>query len=281
MKTPFAVIVSMGASLCGIASGSMLSGRLVDAHERFLDDRREALSSLSDPFGVPPVARRVIESPTSNVHLSGWKRDVIATVFWVGELPTQNNPTPNTKSAWDANWQENFGGYDDPDQRAGYFPARFIPQLNPFYVALPYNDVAPGGVHRPEASEVIPWFWKNYKGDGISVCKGQWIAIHYQGRVCYGQWEDVGPFETDHWAYVFGQESPRPNRNQSAGIDIAPAIRDYLKVRSGSAVDWRFVDETQVPAGPWQSWTKLYDPTANDLPRASSTRIENTKPIKP
>ena len=40
-------------------------------------------------------------------------------------------------SAWDQNWQENFGGYDDPDRRNGYLPAGFMPTLNPFYIALP------------------------------------------------------------------------------------------------------------------------------------------------
>ena len=134
-------------------------------------------------------------------------------------------------------------------------PQGFTPQLNPFYVALPYNDVAKGGVHRPEASEVIPWFWEAYRGDGISVCKGRWVAIHHEGRVCYAQWEDVGPFEVDHWQYVFGNEAPRANRNKAAGIDLSPAVRDFLKLRSGAKVEWRFVEDREVPRGPWHDWS--------------------------
>src|SRR5690606_7202889 len=114
--------------------------------------------------------------------------------------------TPNDKSAWDPNWVENFGGYDDPFRRNGYLPEGFVPQLNPFYIALPYNDLAPGGGHRPEARDVIPWFWTEYRGDGISVCRGRWVEIHCKGGICYAQWEDVGPFQTDHWGYVFGDE---------------------------------------------------------------------------
>jgi len=178
----------------------------------------------------------------------------VATVFWVGEPAGDHNPVPNTRSAWDQNWQENFGGLDHPDQRDGWCPAGFTPRLNPFYVALPYNDVAGGGSHRPEASAAIPWFWRNYRGDGISVCKDRWVAIHHAGRVCYAQWEDVGPFETDHWQYVFGQEAPRPNRNQSAGIDLSPATRDFLGLRSGETVEWRFVEDADVPQGPWTDW---------------------------
>lgn len=246
----------VGAALSGAVADARLSERLAGVHEGFLDERREAIPSLSDPFGVPAAARVVAES--SRDPLRGnlpWKRGITATVFWVGELPTENNPTPNVMSAWDQNWQANFGGYDHPERRNGWCPEGFTPMLNPFYIALPYNDVARGGGHRPEASEVIPWFWEAYRGDGISVCKGRWVAIHFEGRVCYAQWEDVGPFEVDHWQYVFGKEQPRANRNKNAGIDLSPAVRDYLGLRSGQRVEWRFVDEHRVPHGPWRDWT--------------------------
>lgn len=246
----------VSAALLGTAAGARLSERVAAIHERMLNERREALPSLSDPFGVPAPARVVMENSREELRAGmPWKRNVVATVFWVGEQPTENNPTPNNQSAWDQNWQDNFGGYDHPDQRDGFRPAGFTPQLNPFYIALPYNDVAKGGVHRPEASEVIPWFWEAYRGDGISVCKGRWVAIHHEGRVCYAQWEDVGPFEVDHWQYVFGNEAPRANRNQAAGIDLSPAVRDFLKLRSGGKVEWRFVDDRDVPKGPWQTWS--------------------------
>ena len=248
------VCLAIGASvaLAGMAGATRLEERATGVHERFLAERREALPGLSDPFGVPAAARLVLESARPRGLASGvWKRNVVATVFWVGELPGEHNPTPNTRSAWDPNWVANFGGYDDPEQRAGYQPARFTPLLNPFYVALPYNDVTHGGVHRPEASEVIPWFWQSYRGDGISVCKDRWLAIHHQGRVCYAQWEDVGPFAVDHWQYVFGNADPLPNRNSNAGIDLSPAVRDFLHLRSGASVEWRFAEDREVPPGPW------------------------------
>jgi hypothetical protein len=257
MKSQLSMVGVVSLALWGPAAGARLSERLEGVYQEFLEDRRAALPSLSDPFGVPPVAQQVIEDAGARLNQPGWKRNVVATVFWVGEQPTENNPTPNTCSAWDANWQENFGGCDDPERRSGFLPAQFVPRLNPFYVALPYNDVAAGGVHRPEASEAIPWFWQEFKGDGISVCKGRWLEIHYEGRVCYAQWEDVGPFEVDHWQYVFGNESPRANRNGGAGIDLAPAVRDFLELRSGAKVEWRFIDEPSVPPGPWRTWNPL------------------------
>jgi hypothetical protein len=245
------------AALIGPVGAGRLADRLSMVHEDFLEDRREALPALSDPYGVPQSARVVLENPRDAFRSqSAWKRNVVSTVFWVGEKPTEHNPTPNNKSAWDQNWESNFGGYDDPERRNGYLPTGFVPELNPFYIALPYNDVAKGGVHRPEASEVIPWFWQCYRGDGISVCKGRWVAIHHEGKVCYAQWEDVGPFEVDHWQYVFGKESPRANRNQAAGIDLSPAVRDFLQIRSGAPVEWRFAEEYEVPRGPWKNWSR-------------------------
>ncbi|MBN8460460.1 MAG: hypothetical protein J0M04_21735 [Verrucomicrobia bacterium] len=256
MKRHLAISVSLcGLLLTGPALAARLSDRLAGVHDRFLEDRREALPGLSDPFGVPAAARVVQEQSREPIRAATpWKRNVVGTVFWIGEKPSENNPTPNSMSAWDQNWVANFGGYDDPDHRSGWVPEGFVPQMNPFYVALPYNDVASGGMHRPEASEVIPWFWESFRGDGISVCKGKWVAVHYEGKVAYAQWEDVGPFETDHWQYVFGSEPPRANRNQSAGIDLSPAVRDYLGFHSGDRVQWRFVRDRQVPSGPWRDW---------------------------
>lgn len=185
-----------------------------------------------------------------------WKRNIKATVFWVGERPTQNNPVPNCKSSWDIAWKGNFGGFDDPSgtNRMGYRPRGFVPRLNPFYVALPYNDVGGNNTHKPEASRVIPWYDRAYTGPGRSVCKGRWVAIELGGRTCYAQWEDCGPFVTDDWEYVFGDARPKTKGNGGAGIDLSPSVRDYLGMGSSGMVNWRFVEVNEVPAGPWRRW---------------------------
>lgn len=183
-----------------------------------------------------------------------WKKQIVTTTFWVGETPTKNNPVPNHVSSWDMQWAKNFGGYDDPNpkQRANYLPVNFVPKQNPFYVALPYNDKMRTG-HKPEAPQVIPWFKEAYRGSGQSVCKGRWIAIRFGNRVCYAQWEDCGPFRTDHWQYVFGNERPKPNLNKGAGLDVSPAVRDFLEMSSTDVTDWKFVDFDEVPTGPWST----------------------------
>lgn len=200
-------------------------------------------------------------SPTPNVSYP-WKKNITCTIFWIGELPTQNNPTPNTKSSWDTKWVENFGGYDDPDpanrianHATGEFrPRAFIPKLNPFYIALPYNDVVNHREHKPEAARVIPWFARYRPEPGKTVCKGRWVQIFRGGRYCFAQWEDCGPWETEDWNYVFGNKPPRTKQNGGAGIDLSPAIRDYLGLKSGDKVHWRFVESGQVPYGPWKRY---------------------------
>lgn len=193
--------------------------------------------------------------PKAAAHQFPWRPNIVTTVFWIGEKPSANNPVPNRSSSWDKNWTQNYGGFDNPDpaHRRGYLPSGFTPRQNPFYCALPYNDKANTG-HRAEAAKVVPWFNDAYQGPAVSTCKGRWIAIRKGDRVVYAQWEDAGPFRTDHWQYVFGNERPKPNLNKGAGLDVSPAVRDYLGLQDTDVTDWRFVDFAAVPRGPWAEY---------------------------
>jgi hypothetical protein len=109
---------------------------------------------------------------------------------------------------------------------------------------------------KPEAAQIIPWFKSSFSQNGRSNLKDRWVAIRRGARVCYAQWEDAGPFRTDHWQYVFGNERPLSNQNHDAGIDLSPAVRDFLNIGGMDSVDWKFVEFSNVPAGPW---TRLGD----------------------
>jgi hypothetical protein len=182
-----------------------------------------------------------------------WRQNITATVFWIGERPTQGNPTPNHASSWDTKWQKNYGGYDDPNPtaRANFAPKAFRPKLNPFYVALPYNDCVNHRLHKPEAQRLVPWLKRYQHKPGDSGCRGRWLQIVYKGKSCFAQWEDCGPFHTDDWKYVFGGARPKNAKNQGAGIDLSPAVRDYLGLKSGAKVHWRFTEFARIPRGPW------------------------------
>jgi len=236
------------------------------------------LSSVADegdadtgpPFGDEPPGAGCCTAPELPAEESGrelrarpplekrraaryaWNKEITTTVFWIGEQPTEENPMPNQSSSWDEQWTEHYGGFDDPDPEArkGFVPAKFTPKQNPFYIALPYNDLASEG-HKEEASTLIPWFKKEFTSKWKSVCKGRWIAIRKGSRVCYAQWEDAGPFTTTDAEYVFGGARPKANANDNAGLDVSPAVRDYLGLDGSDVTDWKFVEFENVPLGPW------------------------------
>lgn len=215
--------------------------------------REQALAKVEPQVFVPTTSQR------GTPRRFPLKTNIVTTVFWIGEQAGGNNPVPNFKSSWDANWTNNYGGFDTPDSsaRRNYIPVAFIPRQNPFYYALPYNDVT-HGQFKPEAPLVIPWFKQEYtkRGSqpGTSVCKDRWIAIRKGNKTCYAQWEDCGPFRTDHFQYVFGNERPKPNLNRGAGLDVSPAVRDYLGLGPTDVTDWQFVEVAEVPPGPWRSY---------------------------
>jgi hypothetical protein len=226
------------------------------------------------------VPRQLTSSQAKAGEHYPWKKDIVTTVFWIGEEPSDNNPVPNRSSSWDKNWTGNYGGFDDPNpaRRSNYLPAKFTPRQNPFYCALPYNDKATNG-HRPEAARVVPWFKEAFQGPGVSVCKDRWIAIRKGNKTVYAQWEDAGPFRTDHWEYVFGNERPKPNLNKGAGLDVSPAVRDYLGLQSTDVTDWKFVEFSEVPHGPWAQHGDNNTFVQNSR-KAGKVLVETVKPNK-
>jgi hypothetical protein len=202
--------------------------------------------------GSPVITRNALSGGPGRYR---WRPSIVTTIFWIGESPRGHNPVPNFRSSWDRYWYYSYGGYDNPDtgSRRNFVPVKFVPRQNPFYFALPYNDVERGHTKR-EASRVIPWFKQAFVRDGQTVLKDRWIAVRRGNRVCYAQWEDCGPFRTDDWRYVFGDERPRPNLNQGAGLDVSPAVRDYLGLGVKDPCDWKFVEYREVSPGPWAKY---------------------------
>jgi hypothetical protein len=214
---------------------------------------RESAILAMEPQVIVPTSTR----PFGVGSQYPWKRNIVTTIFWVGEAASARNPVHNRSSSWDLNWAGSYGGYDNPDAsgRRNFVPVGFTPRQNPFYFALPYNDVTHGNT-KPEVKLVIPWYKQTFVKDGQSICHDRWIAIRNPGnnKVCYAQWSDCGPFRTDHWQYVFGNEVPKPNLNRGAGLDISPAVRDFLGVGPMSVLDWRFVEFREIPKGPWSQY---------------------------
>lgn len=179
--------------------------------------------------------------------------NIITTFFFVGEPSDASNAfIPNAASAWDDRWEQHYGGVDDPAHRNGYLPAAFTPGENPFYFALPYDDLNGQGLRKANARRVIPWARHTQVAPGDSLLKNHWIQIVAHGKAAYAQWEDVGPSLTDDAAYVFGTARPGNTNLSHAGLDVSPAVHDFLGLGDVSRTRWRFVPDDQVPEGPWK-----------------------------
>lgn len=173
-----------------------------------------------------------------------------ATVFWAGEgADTSNDFIHNRSSAWMDDWVSAYGGIDDPNKRCGYLPCGFTPRENAFYFALPFSDYNENGLKPTEELKIIPWFTGDIP-QGTSLLKNRWIQVTHNGKTSYGQWEDVGPFGEDDAAYVFGSTTPKEPR---AALDLSPALADSLNIDGRGVVAWRFIEEKDIPSGPWKN----------------------------
>lgn len=213
-----------------------------------------------------------------------WHTGIVATTFWVGEVfdPTADDGS-QVISAYDDNWYANYGGCDGviiggvcgTEARSAsndYFPSSMRPKQNPFYLDLPFDDVNdPTAFH--ERGNVIPWAgqpqYANRLDDAsVSLMKNRWVELRRDGHTCYGQIADAGPGEYSDARYVFGTDDPRPRnaRYGGAGLDVSPALNGCLHFSELNGdtdrVNWRFVEFTDVPDGPW---LRLYsnDDTVN------------------
>jgi hypothetical protein len=195
------------------------------------------------------LGQNSLDSPAGN-NVVFSHNNIITTYFWVGEpADSDNGYIANSASAWDESWQTHYGGVDSPSPRNGYNPAGFIPKENPFYFALPYNDLNNRGKRKSSAGNCpLSAQQLNY-----SWCKNSWLAIRHNGKVAYAQWEDVGPFNEDDAAYVFGSALPANKQGSKAGLDVSPAVNDYLGLRDVDRCDWSFLSAVDVPNGPWKA----------------------------
>ena len=225
--------------------GSKPSGRL----------GANGLSRIKDALGskptLPPVSSDgtpVTNSNNSKVSLA--HKNILTTYFWVGEQSGPDNGfIPNAASTWDEQWQTHYGGVDDPVHRNNYQPAAFTPKENPFYFALPYSDIDSNGKRKPSATSCP----NAAPHSTYSWCKNSWVAISHGGKIAYAQWEDAGPFSEDDIDYVFGTAEPKNKQGAKAGLDVSPAVKDYLGLSDVDRCDWGFVDASNVPEGPWKN----------------------------
>jgi hypothetical protein len=228
---------------------ALVGHRLQDCTAKIVDLRAKAQAEASGtnpssvPTAVPFFASAALGYSAKKI-VYPWKVQIVATLFWIGE-------GSNNSSAWNEKWAAANNGDDSPRVRNGYASGKHASSVNPFYVALPFNDLA----FPDKARRWLPEGWKKPEKDGkpISACKNRWVEIkNKNGDICYAQWEDVGPcrkpLQNDDAEYVFGDQPP----GNVVGIDVSPAVGDYLGLSDhNNVVSWRFVDDQDVRPGAW------------------------------
>lgn len=148
-----------------------------------------------------------------------------------------------------------------------YFPTKVpTPRENPFYLDLPYDDLN-DSIGFSQRCQTIPWAndpgYSGHCTDGnFSYMKNRWVRIvGPNGNTCYGQIQDAGPSHGSLYhdsAYVFGANDVQPIQGNfnNAGMDVSPALNGCLGFASldgqDDRVNWQFVDDADVPAGPWK-----------------------------
>lgn len=202
-----------------------------------------------------------------------WHTEIVATTFWVGEVFDDTvQDGSQMYSAYDGDWYASYGGCDgiivdgtcETERRSAatdYFPTQMQPKENPFYLDLPYDDVN-NSAAAERRHQVVPWaseprYAIAEHNPTFSLMKNRWVQLNHDGRTCYGQIQDAGPGEYDDERYVFGSDDARPKNQRygGAGMDVSPALNSCLGFAALNGVEdgvsWRFVDEQDVPHGPW------------------------------
>jgi hypothetical protein len=226
-------------------------------------------------LGVAAVALAACSTGSGSARAQSrqypWHTSIVATTFWVGEVLDPSVPDGSqTVSTYDTNWLANYGGCDGivkagqcrTERRVasnGFFPTSMTPVQNPFYLDLPYDDVNNPAAFAMRAN-VIPWandpgYTGRADDPNFSFMKNRWVQLTKDGHVCYGEIEDAGPAVYDDAAYVFGPARPANTRFDGAGLDVSPALNGCLDFSTldgvNDRVDWRFVEQRDVPGGPW------------------------------
>ena len=193
---------------------------------------------VPDPVVVTPPPEPVVTPPavvTSSNYK--WHYDIVTTEFWIGEEPSADNSyISNVPTAW-----------EDP----------VADSVNDYYVAVPYNDLEykNNQTTHKDSAKLIPWYdEKDAVGyEFYSYMKNRWVMVKKGNKVVYGQVEDTGPYLEDDFAYIFGGAGgPANTVGSKSGLDISPAMDEYIGLDGMGTTDWKFVEFEEVPDGPWK-----------------------------
>jgi hypothetical protein len=192
------------------------------------------LGNRKPEVNKPPVVEALPIVEGSNYP---WHYDITATMFWLGEEAGPDNGwISNVSTAWESPVADS---------------------VNEWYIAVPYNDMEYVDGQTQNKAEVvqIPWYDESLAEgyDFYSYIKNRWIMVQAGDKVAYGQIVDSGPHGEELFDYVInGGAFSNPASSNNAGIDLSPVMTEHLGLDGRDPVDWKFVEESEVPEGPWK-----------------------------
>ena len=193
---------------------------------------------------VPASPRYPVEDGYCDNGFLGWRSRP------AGIIRSRITRAPGTRIG-----PSNYGGFDNPDpsRRHDYIPVIYVPRQNPFYCALPYNDVS-HGQFKPEAPMVVPWFRQAYVRTGAFGLQGplgrdpprQPGLLRAMGRLRTFPHRSL-PIRFPERAAETEPEPRRRSRCLAGGARLS-------RPRPTDVTDWQFVEVRDVPPGPWRNY---------------------------
>jgi hypothetical protein len=201
-------------------------------------------------------------TPTPQTSSYPLHENIITTVFWIGETPSNDNgQISNLETEWDPDPVKRLGYNDSIDlvRLPSGHPVGRTPSHNDFYVALPLGEFNESG---PVAKQRASSYWASEATkltDDESLFKGRWVSVTHKGKMALLQIVDTGPFTWSDPNYVWGSAKPSNTAGLGAGLDVSPAVASYLGIDGSATVNWQFIDASAAAKidGPWHDFAPI------------------------
>src|SRR5436189_138337 len=103
-------------------------------------------------------------------------------------------------------------------------------------------------------SIVTTVFWVGEQASGNNPVPNYKSSWDYNWTTDYGGTDDPNARRNSLGASIPVAFTPKQNPNHGAGLDVSPAVRDYLGLAPTDVTDWQFVEVRDVPPGPWRNY---------------------------
>ena len=163
------------------------------------------------------LAALAVSACVPAAHADGtWHHDIVTTNFWVGQVISSTSDGSQKISAYDENWEANYGGCDGVlkgnvctfEYRTAandYFPNQMTPKQNPFYLDLPLSD---------------------------RTLKDRWVELR-RGRHLLRPGGGRGPGGLRRPRLRAGHRAAANTRFNGAGMDVSPRSTAAWALRAG------------------------------------------------